>query len=643
MTVDEVPELFEEMDASCVQASIRSLFARACRFVNRALGEGDIESLYEGVEAQYSGRFWSLLDKSGAAKRLGGGSVGRFLKAHPECISSVLEFKSLVEGHGVEIREALLNSPLVAAKIIIGQLATQSFSKRELMLPAELTNDDLNSIMLDYLNGDHPNLNYVKVLASWPYSSVSRYKPSPDVAVLAQRVEKKCLEEMFAEGIALRYGTGVCIDGQQTACKGITVERFDATHTFGGEWLGLYVDPATIMNNCIYVFDYVDLKGIMTMPARAHEETALLESLGLHALDEYRTTHAYQMRNGLALLETIAYADFLDHRGIRFEDALEWVFNQYFEEEFGIKGFSLSLPAKESTWLDKCKSIGPEIERVIKAYAGYAKRGVIDDAYFPYEPVKSFIDLPSLNGNKYAVPGTQFETRAYHLFSDQSLLAYNQGKSEGCDCFFDLTQSQNVFRTDYHDAFQPIIDRLVGDNLVREDGPDGALALTYQALLMRTIWEMGVIPLKHCNAEERNLLEELVDKEVLSYRNTLFTPDEARYLNYVFNDAFFSNSLGLRNRYDHASAAISDPNSDTMKNDYYQLLTILIAITLKINGELQDKTGKGGPIDFVDWPLYDDSVLRTAAQLAARNSEGGPIVGPETSSSDIPNVETLGS
>ena len=484
-----------------------------------------------------------------------------------------------------------------------------------MVLPEELTNDDLNSIMIGYLNSDHPSPNYVKVLASWPSSASKRFLPSPDTVVLAKRIEKASLEELLAKGVGLQFGTGVVIDEQQEACKGITYDGLNITHVFSGKWLGRFLDNPTILNNFIYVFDFVDSQGILTMPARAHEETALVESLGIHVLNEYRTSNAFYMRNAAALLKTIAYARYLKQHDARLESAIEWVFNRYFEEEFGIKGFSLSLPAEEASWLEKCKSIGPEIERVIKAYGVLAKRGVIDDAFFPFETVKFFKEYPSLNGSKYAIAGKKLEECGFNLFSDQSLLAYIEDKDTKEHCFFDLLMRHAVSRANYLVNLHPIIDQLLDESFIEEDDQTGMLRPTLLSDIMKRVWDTGAITLKHCSNDIKEQIGILVDRGILAYCDALFTPDEAAYLNYVFNDALFSNSLGLRNRYDHANSAITDPNSGAMRDDYYRLLTTLIAITIKINEELQDKTGRGGPSEFVDWPLYDESVFETASQV----------------------------
>ena len=45
------------------------------------------------------------------------------------------------------------------------------------------------------------------------------------------------------------------------------------------------------------------------------------------------------------------------------------------------------------------------------------------------------------------------------------------------------------------------------------------------------------------------------------------------------------------------------------------MLTLLIAVTLKINDELSATTGRGHLENFVDWPYYDESILKLVEEL----------------------------
>lgn len=161
------------------------------------------------------------------------------------------------------------------------------------------------------------------------------------------------------------------------------------------------------------------------------------------------------MRSGLTYLETMAYANFLETNGGRLESAIEWVYNQYFAEEFAITGFSLALPSQKATWLDKCKAIGPEIERAVKAYSLYSKYGKIDDEYFPHESMRSFSSLAALDGKKYAIAGLSFERFGSLLFSDQCMLSYLHTEKISEPSFYEMMVNHHVTRGDYPEYLQP--------------------------------------------------------------------------------------------------------------------------------------------------------------------------------------------
>jgi hypothetical protein len=162
--------------------------------------------------------------------------------------------------------------------------------------------------------------------------------------------------------------------------------------------------------------------------------------------------------------------------------------------------------------------------------------------------------------------------------------------------------------------------QVIEHGFITEDEAKGRLTPTESACCLKFVWDFGAIVLKHFAPETKDVIESLVEKSVLRYHDGLFTPDEARYLNYMLNDSEATNSLSLRNKYSHANAPVTDPNTNEMRNDYHTMLALLVSITLKINEEFMDATGKGGldPDGLVGWPLYDESVYETAKAMAGR-------------------------
>lgn len=622
LTFETVPEFFKEVEDIDVASAVSALFASACKYMRETLISSGILDIYEEVEMQYATQFWSLLHACGAETLISGEDIDELLSQHVECLASILENDKLVKLFDAEIGKSLIANPYYSAELLIREYATESRNQKAIYLPKCLSQGDFDSIMAGYLDDQRANPNYMDALFNWPSGTTKcRFSPSPDVKVRAKRAHDEAMDELFQQGTGLEYGAGVQIDPEQIACKGVKVEGLNLTYSFSETWLDKYTDNASIMNNCRYLLDVVDRSGLMAAPAHSHEESGLLATFGSHVLGEYRMNTISNMRESLANVEIVAYAHFLESRGTRLEDALEWTYNVYFAEEYSINGFSLALPSSGASWLDKCKSIGPEIERAAKSYSIYSRTGKIDGDYFPYEIFKSFGTLNALSKKKYAIGGTSFEKWGFCLFSDQCMLTYRKGHDDHARCFFDLISNAVVTIDDYDAAYADTLRQLDDRQLVSICEETGALSPTRRSIYLKVVWDNGAIALAGCRDGDLALIDGLVSDGMLSYCGKLFAPDEAAYLDYMFNDASFPNSQGLRNRYDHAHSPIADPNAESIRLDYYRMLTLLVAITLKINDELSAATGRGYLENFVDWPYYDESVLELAKQLIENRHE----------------------
>lgn len=610
LTFETVPEFFEGVEGIDIISAVPALFANACKYTRKTLETSVILDVYEEVEMQYAAQFWDLLHACGAEKLISSEGISELLSRHVECLAPVLENDKLVKSFDAEIGKSLIDNPYYSGEFLIREYATESRSQNAIYLPKCISQGDFDSIMVGYLDDQRANPNLMEALFNWPSGATKcRFSPSPDVKVRAKRAHDEAMVALFRQGTGLECGAGVQIDPEQIACKGIKVDGLTMTYSFSEKWLGKYTDHASIMNNCRYLLDVVDRSGLMAAPAHSHEESGILATLGPHVLGEYRMNAVSRMRESLANVEVLAYAHFLESHGTRLEDALEWTYKVYFEEEYSVSGFTLALPSRGASWLDKCKSIGPEIERAVKSYSIYSRIGKIDGDYFPYESFKSFSELNALTENKYAIGGTSFEKWGFYLFSDQCMLTYRRGHDDSARCFFDLITTAIVTIDDFDAAYAKTLQQLVDRKLVSTCEETGALSPTPRSICLKAVWDNGAVALGGYGDGDLALINGLVKDGMLSYSGKLFAPDEAAYLDYMFNDASFPNSQGLRNRYDHAHSPIADPDAADIRRDYYRMLTLLVAITLKINDELSAATGRGYLENFVGWPYYDDSVL----------------------------------
>lgn len=174
------------------------------------------------------------------------------------------------------------------------------------------------------------------------------------------------------------------------------------------------------------------------------------------------------------------------------------------------------------------------------------------------------------------------------------------------DNLWDLLHNHSVNVDDYDGDCRSAIESLINKGFLAESEKDERLLPSNKANYLKIIWDSSACPLWRCSKATIDGAHELVKQGYLEYSNALFSPDEASYLNYMFNNAIHSNALALRNSYDHGNSPVDDPNSSQFARDYYLFLTLLIEITLKISEELIRYTGNGGDLELIDWPMYGE-------------------------------------
>ena len=608
-----IPEAFVGLDLD-TDRIVKKLYSKACAFVHSEISSNSLEDVYESIEWQYIDSFWNLAASTKAYDKISPDELGELLHRHSLCIANVMSHHELVRKFDQQIRTALLDNVDAAVNIIVGHFGAEGCSKDKVYLPPSLTGSDIDEVALTYLSEKNPNANYVQVLMNWP-NAAKVYRPSIEVRIKAKRCYEELSERLFDETGSIDYGIESSICSNQIACKDCYLHGNTLKTSFGEEWLIRYLDYPTIMNNCAYIFDYLDEYGLLTCPAHEHDQSTLMKAFGMRAKDEYDDNILFKMRQNLLLEETALYAKLLERNGKRLEDAIEWTYNVYFAKELGIEGFTISLPAPGCSWLDKCKAMDPGLERALKAFSLYSKMHVIDPDYFRFENFRLFSDFQSLHKNKYVIRGERYDEVAKLLFWDQSLLAFASRVDSSEDNLWDLLLKHSVHVDDYDGVYRSGIESLIVKGFLIESQKDGRLLPSKRLRYLKVIWDSSAYPLWRSPKANLDEAQELVNQGYLKYSNKLFTPDEASYLNYMFNNAVHSNALALRNSYDHGNCPVDDPNSSQLARDYYLFLMLIIEITLKISEELIRHTDHGGDLVFIDWPMYGEHLMKYRNQL----------------------------
>ena len=195
---------------------------------------------------------------------------------------------------------------------------------------------------------------------------------------------------------------------------------------YSQKWLKENKDYNTLLNNFIYIFRFVDMQMRITLISKIQEMGILEKNILMRSKKAYVTGSGFDRKDILSRLQLTAYYAELKRIDIRLEDVIEWFFKDYLVNEFGISGFNIKMPSENSLYLEKCTTILPQMESILKQFSMYVNDGDIDQELLQMSSNHLFFkDIPSLLNKKYVYGyGDEFKLATYYFFSDQCMLSY---------------------------------------------------------------------------------------------------------------------------------------------------------------------------------------------------------------------------
>mgnify|MGYP001007729875 CR=1 FL=1 len=306
----------------------------------------------------------------------------------------------------------------------------------------------------------------------------------------------------------------------------------------------------------------------------------------MYSKNDYIKGVAFDMTNRFAILQMGSYYKLLLNLKIRFEEIISWFFKDYLKNEFKIKNFQIEIPSEESSYLEKCRMIAPEMEKSLKQYRLWVRDKKITQELLNFSSPIQFSDIPSAISRKYVYLNNNSEKCKqimYLLFSDQTLLGYfrKNGKGKEYKNLDNALISRNVNIKEY-EKFQKISIQYLCDNDILNISNTGYLSYIDKDIIriLKDLYFNEVISYYYYPGETRCKFDILFKKDYIIYGDTLFSKPEIDYLNFYLNKSTFTNGLDLRNSYLHGT------ESEQHEEDYMIFLMLYVLMIIKINDDL---------------------------------------------------------
>ncbi|MDM8102782.1 hypothetical protein [Oceanobacillus oncorhynchi] len=555
------------------------------KYINQ---HSDILNDYEKVNFRYRKAFWEIVEK----RKLHAITERRFkvfLDKLDVFVWQIFKQYKLVNKYDVELREYMFIYPQGSTQLLLDKYLIKHMREQEKSyLPQSLTMEDKEQIISAYLDLDYSNLNYTRLLSNVQNSK--EFALDARVKLKAKRVSEGLESELFKD--SSRHETDIVVEFKENV-EG-TVKQYFTLNKIGTEvdkkWLESNIDNPTILNNFIYTFEFVNNNMISNFPYN-EMYAGVFERIGFAHEKEYKTSTAFSMRESLSLAQMHVYYTFLRSRNKELEVIIEWFFNVYLKEEFYIENFRIKLPPTDNPNFEKCKSIFPTVESIVKKYKFYLEDGFIDEELVQMEsrPLQ-FSDCPSMTKDRYVyIAPDNDEARIVKniMFSDQSDITYfpNLGDNQ-YDTLIERLGTDKLYLDDIEGYQKTSLDWLIEHYYVKvNEDNEIVLINSNRTYLYYYIHVDGVIVTSKLSNKLKQEVDKLLYEGNLVAENTLLTRQESDYIDYYLNKSNFINGYDLRNKYLHGTSSDHGNENEHYVN-YLHALRLLIMIMIKINDDL---------------------------------------------------------
>lgn len=586
-------QLTPELRQIINEENIKKLNATIGKFFN-TINDDNFVEIIKQVDFRYRECIWKLIEKYNVYKKISSAVFKEMLENGNVIIERVLKNKKIVFAFDNELKDYLLNNVHQSINILIQFY----FSKKEktIYLPQSLLLQDKEQIFLKYIESENAHMGILETIAHLPVNKECLISDTTRAKALEKH--KALVEDFFKNKKGIHFSTNIQVAFSETLSE---FQAFEFDYNTGNlkitvscDWIKNNLDYPTLLNNFIYVFSLVDgefrIRNI-SKPAMFGLFERIFSNNDL--VNNYQTDGSFQLFNKFSIIEVAAYSEFLKSQtNIRIEEVLQWFFDTYLDNEFGIKNFVITMPSVGSTYLEKCRTICSEMESMVKQYhlfvsSGYIDHNVIEISSIPVE----YSNIASLIENKYIyLDRKKCNNVLYLLFSDQAMLTYlpKRNEAEHYDCFFDLLSNCKLNISEYEKHQVKKLQSLQEEKIINisKDG-NITFANVSEVILLHDIYTNEFATTSYYKKYHLNVgLKALESRGWIIYDSHLLSKQESDYFNYYLNKSIFTNGFDLRNKYLHGTQKKRGEDEELHKMNYYTLLMLFVLLVIKINDEL---------------------------------------------------------
>lgn len=603
-TIDDILELFQilvffeenifparwnEKEKESFKIKIPEIKSVIISFFN-SKKSNELLELYPAINFQLRESFWQVLDRYNLYKLIDSGDLVQLLNSENFVIRIILQFKKIVDFFKVEIKNFLITNFLESTQLMLTEFEQKKdFNHKKLFFPDTLSFAEKEEIILNYINSNRPNLNYISLIINSRYDKNLRLDDRTKLK--AKRVYEKINEEFFAENTGFKYGTSICLSLDSDIPIDISHSEGTINVTYGCKYFDKITDNIQLLEILKENFFFLDQFNCLDLVQRNVEITSL-EHVFVKSKNSYQKGLTFRHKFITIQGALQGYIFYLSKRNLNIEDLLSNYVNNYLNDKYDIKKFTLKLSDNNTSFLDKITTLIPQIDSIVKQYKLYVEDGYVDYELLQISSVPlKFGEIPSKSDKKYYYIKSQKVYELFHYFFASLGYFYLEKMDHKIDKnFFDFLMNNDISIDEFQDFQKQKLQDLIDENYlyIDEKGFIKILNLNFFYVL-KILYNYEVLNYYSVNFISRPMIDLFENIELIFKENTLFTKAEQDLLNFLLNKSTFTDGFDIRNKYVHGT---NPHDEETIKNDYYIILMVLIMIVFKIDDDLRAATPK---------------------------------------------------
>lgn len=553
-----------------------------------SIDDSNCKKIYDKLDIGWREDFWRLFAEFKVYNHVGESVFEDILLNSEISIYDILKYRYIVEKYARIIKKWLLeywdSAEILLDKYVIGK------NIKDVNLP-ELDREDIDDIFMHYISSPYAHINRLEIIQN--IKNTKQFTVSDKIKANAVKRRRELIKQIEKEKRGIRVDTQICVsfrdDTQRQPEDNLPNCEY---YIYDRKWLIENQDEATLLNNFIYLLGFFDFGMRPTFLSKEWECSSFERILKVRTENDYLVSGAYNYKMGLAVTQLKAYYLELQRLGKPMESIIEWFFREYLKQEFHLENFVVTMPSANSSYLEKCRLLLPELESILKQYKLYVEEKQIDRDLL--EITSGSVDIskmPSLVENKYLYgTGEEFERVKVDFFSDQNMLHWVKRISKNYRNFFELIMHEKICKEDYGNYVVEELNWLEKNKWIYYD-EEGHIRFynIHQIALLADLVRNDFINIysfkKYDTERYYKIIDEFIKKDMMRYGNGLFSRPEQDWVSFILNKSRFNNSMDIRNRYMHGTQANSY-DEQIHKENYFYILLVCIFYIIKINDDL---------------------------------------------------------